>query len=399
MRILLVADGRSPITKNWIRMIGSLGHQIILLSTFPHKPIPDVEGQFFLPVGFSSFAGSQVKSEGQGKPSRINGFVALFRPLLMRVRAFLTPLLMPRYQAQFLEYVNQINPDIVHALRIPFEGMLAAALPEEIPLIVSIWGNDLTLHAKTSQLMASRTRDALGRADGLIADAARDIQLAEEMGLRKLIPHIVVPGSGGLDLDVIRAAAGDSSVENYEIPLNVPLIINTRGFRPGSVHQDVFFQSIPFILKEVPEAYFICPGMRGQPQAEKWLRELGINASVSLLPFLSQSDLWALYSNSDVYISLSSHDGTPNSFLEAIACGCFPVVGNIASLQEWVNHGKNGWLVEPRDARAAADAVISGLRDKNLRSRAAVINQKIAGERADIQQIKKVVRKFYEQFE
>jgi len=399
LRILLVADGRSPITKNWIRMIGGLGHQVVLLSTFPHKPIPDIEGQFFLAVGFSSFAGSQVKSKGQGKPSRISGFVALFRPLLMRIRAFLTPLLMPRYQAQFLEYVRLINPDIVHALRIPFEGMLAAALPEEIPLVVSIWGNDLTLHAKTSKLMASRTRDALGRADGLVADAARDIQLAGEMGLREWVPHIVVPGCGGLDLNAVRTAAKNSSIEKHGIPVNVPLIINPRGFRPRSVHQDVFFQSIPLILKEVPDAHFVCAGMRGQPQAEKWLQELGINTRVSLLPFLPQIELWALYSNADVYISLSSHDGTPNSFLEAIACGCFPVAGNIASLREWIDHGKNGWLVEPRDEHAAADAVISVLRDKTLRDRAAVINQKIVADRADIQQVKKVVGKFYEQFE
>ncbi len=316
----------------------------------------------------------------------------------MRIRAFLTPLLMPGYQNKFLEYVRQINPDIVHALRIPFEGMLAAALPTQIPLIVSIWGNDLTLHAKTSKLMAVRTHDALNRVDGLIADAARDIQLADKMGLRKSIPHIVVPGSGGLDLDAVHAAAHDHLVEKYGIPENVPLIINPRGFRPGSVHQDVFFQSIPFVLQEVPEAHFVCTGMRGQAQAEKWVRNLGINASVSLLPFLPQGELWALYSNADVYMSLSSHDGTPNSFLEAIACGCFPLVGKIASLQEWIDHGKNGWLVDPQDASAAAYAVVSVLRDKNLRDRAAAINQKIISDRAGIQQVRKVVRKFYDQF-
>jgi len=398
LRILLVADGRSPITRNWIRMIGGLGHQIILLSTFPHEPIPDVEGQYILPVGFSSIAGSQVKSTGEGKPSRISMFVALFRHLLMCIRAFLTPLLMPRYQAQFLMYVKQIKPDIVHALRIPFEGMLAAALPKEIPLVVSIWGNDLTLHANTSKLMALRTHDALGRADGLMADAARDIQLAEKMGLRESIPNIVVPGSGGLDLGAVRATANDSSIDKYGIPVNVPLIINPRGFRPGSVHQDVFFQSIPFILKEIPKAHFICTGMYGQPQAEKWLRHYGIISSVSLLPFIPQGELWALYFNADVYMSLSSHDGTPNSFLEAIACGCFPVVGNIASLREWIDHGKNGWLVEPRDARAAADAVISVLRDKNLRDHAAVINQGIVADRVDLRQVKKTVQKFYKQF-
>ncbi len=399
MRILLVADGRSPITRNWIRMIDGLGHQVVLLSTFPHKPIPDIEGQFILPVGFSSIAGSQVNSKDQGKPSRIGVLVALFRPLLMRIRAFLTPLLLPRYQAQFLEYVKQIEPDIVHALRIPYEGMLAVALPKEIPLIVSVWGNDLTMHAKTSKSMALRTHDALDRADGLMADAGCDIQLAKKTGLRESIPNIVVPGSGGLDLDAVRATENDSSIDRYKIPVHVPLIINPRGFRPGSVHQDVFFQSIPFVLEEVPEAHFVCTGMRGQPQAEKWLRQYGINSSVSLLPFISQSELWALYFNADIYMSLSSHDGTPNSFLEAVACGCFPIVGNIASLREWIDHGRNGWLVEPRDARAAADAVISVLRDKNLRERAAVINQGIVADRADIQEVRRITQNFYEQYE
>jgi len=399
LRILLVADGRSPITRNWIRMIGGLDHQIILLSTFPHETIPDIEGQLILPVGFSSIAGSQVKSNSQRKRLRIHMIVALFRPLLMRLRAFLTPLLMPRYQVRFLEYVKQIKPDIVHALRIPFEGMLAAALPKEIPLIVSIWGNDLTLHAKTSKLMSSRTRDTLDRADGLMADAACDIQLAEKMGMRESIPNIVVPGSGGLDLDAVRTAVNGSYIDKYEIPVNVPLIINPRGFRPGSVHQDVFFQSISIILEEVPEAHFVCTGMRGQPQAEKWLRYYGTNSSVSLLPFIPQEELWALYPNADVYVSLSSHDGTPNSFLEAIACGCFPVVGNIASLREWIDHGKNGWLVDPRDAHAAARAVVSVLHDKNLRERAAVINQEIVTDRVDIQQVKNVVWNFYKQFE
>ncbi|MCD6577463.1 MAG: glycosyltransferase family 4 protein [Anaerolineaceae bacterium] len=399
MRILLVADGRSPITKNWIRMVGGLGHQLFLLSTYPCEPILDIEGQFTLPVGFSSIAGSQAKSKGQGRPSRIGMLIALFRPVLMRMRTILTPLLMPGYQKQFLRYVQQVQPDIVHALRIPFEGMLAAALPEEIPLIISIWGNDLTLHAKTSKLMALRTREALDHADGLMADAARDIQLAKQMGLRESIPTVIVPGSGGLDLVAVHAAANASFVDKFDIPVNVPLIINPRGFRPGSVHQDVFFQSIPYILEKEPKAYFVCTGMRGQPQAEKWLRRFEITSNVSLLPFIPQDELWALFSISDVYMSLSSHDGTPNSFLEAISCGCFPVVGDIASLQEWIDQGKNGWLVDPRDAHAAADAVVSVLRDKNLREHAAVINRGIVADRANVRKMRKLVENFYRQFE
>jgi hypothetical protein len=36
----------------------------------------------------------------------------------------------------------------VHALRIPFEGMLGSYTPAGIPFVAATWGNDLTLHAR-----------------------------------------------------------------------------------------------------------------------------------------------------------------------------------------------------------------------------------------------------------
>ena len=398
MRILLVADGRSPITKNWVRMLSDKENQLFLISTYPAEPIPGVEQQFTLPVGFSSFAGSQVKHAGQTNPSLKNRIVALLRPALMRVRAIITPLFLGRSQKQLLKIVEQINPDIVHALRIPFEGMLSAALPKKIPLIVSIWGNDLSLHTHSSFLMAARTRETLRRADGLMADAASDIQLASEWGLRDKTPSIVVPGSGGLDLDALRNGSNQSIMKKFGLPTNCPLVINPRGFRPGSLHQDVFFRSVPLILESIPNVHFICTGMYGQRQAEKWVSDYGVKEYVSLLPFLPQGELWALFAYSDVYVSLSSHDGTPNSFLEAIACGCFPVVGDIPPLREWIGQGKNGFLVAPRDAHAAAKAVVSALQDQDLRDRAEERNQRIVSERVNIQNVKKIVRDFYQQF-
>ena len=398
MRILLVADGRSPITKNWVRMLANKKDQLCLISTYPSDPIHGIEQQFTLPVGFSSFAGSQVKHAGQSDPSLRYKIVALLRPVLMRVRAFITPLFLSVNQEQFLSLVKNIDPDIVHALRIPFEGMLSAVLPKEIPLVVSIWGNDLSLHAHTSFLMASRTRKTLQRADGLLSDASSDIQMALEWGLSGTVPNIVVPGSGGLNLNALYKRRSRSILEKYGVPVNCPLVINPRGFRPGSVHQDVFFRCIPVILDAIPDAHFICTGMYGQPQAEKWVRKFEVKDSVTLLPFLPQEELWAFFAHSDVYISLSSHDGSPNSFLEAIACGCFPIVGDIPSLQEWIDQGENGCLVDPHDEHAAADAVISALQDQDFRNRARGINQKLISDRADVQRVKKTVRDFYIQF-
>jgi glycosyltransferase involved in cell wall biosynthesis len=398
VRILIVADGRSPITKNWVRMLSDKANQLFLISTYPAEPIPGVEQQFILPVGFSSFAGSQVKRAGQTNPSLKNRIVALLRPILMRIRALITPLFLVKDHKRFLKIVEQVDPDIVHALRIPFEGMLASVLPKKIPLIVSIWGNDLSLHAHTSILMAARTRETLRRADGLMADAASDIQLASEWGLRGKTPSIVVPGSGGLNLDALHNESNRSIMKKYGLPTNCPLVINPRGFRPGSVHQDIFFKSVPLILEAIPNVHFICTGMSGQPQAKKWVSDYGIKESISLLPFLPQEELWALYALTDVYVSLSSHDGTPNSFLEAIACGCFPVVGDIPPLRDWVDQGKNGFLVDPCNALAAANAVVNALQDQDLRDRAEEINQDIVSDRADVHNVKRMVRDFYQLF-
>jgi glycosyltransferase involved in cell wall biosynthesis len=397
MRILLIADGRSPITKNWVRMLGEDKNHLFLISTYPADPLPGIEEQFTLPIGFSQFAGSQVRHTEHAKQTLKSKAVAQLRPILMVARAFITPLLLPRNQNAFLKIVDRVKPDIVHALRIPFEGMLATILPEKTRLVLSIWGNDLSLHAHTSFLMASRTRRALRRTDGLMADAASDIQLASKWGARENIPHIVVPGSGGLDLDRLPNASDQSVLIKYEIPTNCPLVINPRGFRPGSVHQDAFFKSIPLILRKAPNAYFIFTGMHDQPQADKWVRDLGINKNVSLLPFLPQHELWALYTQAKIYVSLSSHDGTPNSFLEAIACGCFPIVGDIPSLQEWLDQGKNGYLVDPHNPQAAANAVVNALKEKNLRDRASTINQKMVNSRINVNLVRKIVCNFYKQ--
>lgn len=395
--ILLVADGRSPITRNWIKMLQKIDCEIHLASTYPYEAISDIAGQRMIPVGFSSYAGGQVNARSRDKKSLRKQIISLIRPFLMRLRAILTPLLLPASQKELLQYVNEVQPDIVHALRIPFEGMLASALPENIPLVVSIWGNDLTLHAKSSSQMHKRTKETLMRADALMADAARDIEMAKGMGLGADVPVSLVPGSGGLDLPAIKwhMKNADAVMMKYGLPEGQPLVINPRGFRPGSVHQDVFFSTIPLVLEKIPDAHFICPGMQGQPVAEKWIRQLGISEQVTLLPFIPQAELWGLYAQSDLYVSLSSHDGTPNSFLEAIACGCYPVVGDILSLREWISHGENGALVNPRDARVAAKAISNALENEDLRSKAAKHNYKRVKKRADRMTVSKSVKDLY----
>ncbi len=227
MKLLLIADGRSPITLRWLKAIQPLGYEIHLVSTFPCPPIEKVQLEAVLLVAFASMAGSQVGRAAQPE-QKTRRRLARWRPLLQKARYTLGPLTLPFYSQHLEKIVLKIKPDVVHALRIPYEGMLAAALPPGILLLLSTWGNDLTLHARGSLLMNRLTRKALDRADGLFSDTQRDVQLAKEWGLRPGCPAITIPGNGGLDLEEIRKIQQKPcDIPDY-LHEHSPVIINPR---------------------------------------------------------------------------------------------------------------------------------------------------------------------------
>ncbi len=398
MRILIVADGRSPITRRWLQGLVALRHEVALVSTFPCQPPENISEFQVIPVAFAGLSGSQVSNRtgGANSGSTLKQTVSRARSLFLRFRYQLGPLTLAWYGPRFARLVEQWQPDLVHALRIPFEGMLAAYTPANIPLAVSVWGNDLTLHARGSRAMERATRRTLQRANGLAADAGRDIRLGRQWGFAPEKAVLTVPGNGGVDLMEISRAASNAEIPFALPPADGPWVINPRGFRPGSVNNDVFFQSIPLILDRNPGIHFLCAAMAGQSEAEQWLDRLKIRGQVTLLPFLPQEALWRLFSLSQVSVSISAHDGTPNSLLEAMACGCFPVVGDIESLREWITPGINGLLVEPSKAPGLAEAVLLAVDNPALRDRAALRNQEILHSRAEVNLVRSQIQVFYQ---
>jgi hypothetical protein len=406
MHILVVADGRSPIARRYLQALVERGYRVSLVSSFPCEQ-PDLgrSGELarfdVLPVAFSQYASgggrpASAPASAGLKAGGVRGLVRRFRSLFLAGRYVLGPLSVQNLAEPFADRVAEIQPDLVHAMRIPYEGMLACATPPQVPLVVSIWGNDLTLHAKGSPSMAAFTRKAFKRADGLLADAARDLRLAVEWGFSPEAPALVVPGSGGIRLDEIGQAEQAPLPPGMPFGPDCPLVINPRGVRPGSVRTDTFFRAIPLLLAEIPEARFVCPSLAGQAEAERWVAELKVAEEVALLPVLPQPELWAFFRRAQVFVSPSAHDGTPNSLLESMACGCFPVAGDIESLREWITPGVNGMLIPPDDPQALADAICLALARPGLRANAARLNQRIIRERAAVDGAMERVGAFYQ---
>lgn len=382
MRILFVADGRSPIALNWLRYWVERGDEVFLASTFPCQVDLPLAGFRMIPVAFSgtkASAGSRQKSGLWGA-----------RTLRLRtvIRQFFGPLTIPRAAPALRRFAEETRPDLAHALRIPYEGMLAAdaLAPLSVPLALSVWGNDFTLHAPATPLMRHYTTWALQVADALHADCQRDIRLGQQWGFAADKPTLVTPGNGGIRSDLFYAP------EHLQ---TAPLVINPRGFR-AYVRNDTFFKAIPLVLAKKPEARFLCASMAGEAQAQAWLDELGIALAVELLAPLPHEQMADLFRRASLVVSPAIHDGTPNTLLEAMACGCFPVAGDLESIREWITPEVNGLLVDPADPSALAAAILRGLEDASLRQRAARANAQIVAERAEYTANMQRVAAFYE---
>jgi len=368
MRLLFVCDARSPIALNWISYFVERGDEVHVASTFDFTPHPGFASVNVIPVAFSQLKGSQSNQRTRDNNKWVlwNSSLVNFR---MAVRRMAAPFTIRSAAENLSNLISQIQPDLVHAMRIPFEGILTARALREIenpPMIVSVWGNDFTLHAAATQWMSRSTKQVISRADGLHTDCQRDQRLASDWGFASDRPNLVIPGNGGIHLELFNPPMEEAESRKFTV-------INPRGIR-AYIRNDTFFAAIPLILAQLPDTKFICPGMLGEAEAEKFIGALNLTSAVDLLPKVPRHEMADLFRSTAVAVSPSTHDGTPNTLLETMACGCYPVAGDLDSIREWIEPGVNGSLIDPCDPYDLSQAVISALSQEEIRRQAAQFN-------------------------
>jgi glycosyltransferase involved in cell wall biosynthesis len=83
--------------------------------------------------------------------------------------------------------------------------------------------------------------------------------------------------------------------------------------------------------------------------------ELGLQDRVALGG--ERSDIPAQLEAADAFVLPTRWEGLPYSILEAMASGLPVVASSVGGIPELVEHGVTGWLVEPGDVAALADAI------------------------------------------
>lgn len=388
MRVLYVVDAQSPIASSWIGIMCSYGVEAHLITSYSIPPgsLP-VATQSYIPWDMTATIRNRERQAlsllGNQAPSALRSMRGSRIWNASRwIRDRFAPLLAIRNSKAVANVVERIQPDLVHAMRLPYEGyMTALALAgKPFPLLISTWGNDFTLNASYGRLERRLTEQAMQRANGLHPDCSRDLRLAITFGFRKELPFSVLPGNGGIDSVAFRQGAKDFDLmKRLGIPLDAKVVVNVRGVSPR-IRNDTFFELIPQVLSQIPDAWFVGVKMANRTAMVARANRLGGDARISLTEPLTSAEVGALFRSSSVNLSLAEHDGTPNSLLESMACGTVPVAGDIESIREWITNGVNGFLVDPGNPIQAASAVIRAIQDQSFRSNCIASNLEITNQ-------------------
>lgn len=396
MKIAFIADGRAEHTKRWIRYFGSTGDTVMLLSTYPCEPIENVQVEM-LP-GIFRPGNAFVKSsdtEEQSKQNRSKlarlgatlakyGIDGLVRPLWHRLSTVDVI-----WQVRAAEKLLQkFNPDIVHALRIPNETFVLGGVTYG-PKVASVWGQDFIYNCRNYAIHRWLTKRTLPKLDAITADCIRDLNLAKEHGCNAKLSRFF-PTNGGVDTS--NFISGSITTQRK------PILVYARGFGPY-LRPETLFESVTQLTSQFPdlELQIIAPESQIEVMHSR-MQHFGIKpANFQIKPFQSPVEWAQTLREATAYVSPSISDGTPNGMLEAMACGAIPIMGNIESIREWIEHDKNGQLFAPESVEELTSCLRKCLEDDNFRGQAIQANRDIILDRCARETVMPNIRIFYEE--
>ena len=369
LRILFIAMANSIHTARWVSQLKGQGWDIHVFDARESGLTPEF-----------------TKVHCVARFPMLVGFMRHRFPALSR-------LVFPSRVETLTKLIRILKPDIIHSLEMQNESYpllevrrkLGGKLPA--PWIYSCWGNDLYWFGRQAE-HESRIREVLGACDYYIADCQRDVALARSFGLKGEVLG-VFPGGGGYEISRMRQWIQSG-------PVSARRTIALKGYSSWVGRALVALRALR-LCADVLQGYTVkvySAQVQTVRLAEDVSRETGIR--FEMLEHGPHETIIKLMGSSRLGISVSVSDGTPNSMLEAMVMGAFPIQSDTISTAEWISHGENGLLVPPEDPEPIAAAIRRAVTEDVLVDRAAELNAKVARERLDQDVIQPQVIAMYE---
>jgi glycosyltransferase involved in cell wall biosynthesis len=277
---------------------------------------------------------------------------------------------------QALEHILlEIKPDVVHSF-----GMEGCSYPiiktmqkySKIKWLYSCWGSDLFYYQHFSSHLQKITQ-VLSSVNFLHTDCQRDFELAKQLGFQG--KHVgVIPGGTGYKLQ---------DLEIYKLPLEERKIILVKGYEHHLGRGLNIVVALEAIKNQIENYDVVVFG--AHTKVIDYINSQNLNFTVFDRHGLSHDELLKIMGKSLIYVGNSISDGMPNTLLEAIVMGVFPIQSNPGGVTgEIIENGKNGFLIQdPDHIMEIQQHIDTALNDFNLLKSSNNINEVISREQLD----------------
>jgi len=249
--------------------------------------------------------------------------------------------------------------DVIHAHWLLPQGLIAALLQllpgRKVPFVVTSHGADL--YALRGGLM-----DALKRFVVRRAAAATVVSTA----MRESLCAVGAPASKisvlSMGVDVSQRFTADASVwRSADEILFVGRLVEKKGVA-------YLLRAMPRVLLQRPDVRLSIAGFGPEEMNLRALADqLGIAHRVHFLGALPQLELPALYRRAALFVApfvraeSGDQEGLPVALMEAAACGCPILAGDVPGLRDILGEHTDAVVLDPRDEALLSARIISVL--------------------------------------
>ena len=253
--------------------------------------------------------------------------------------------------------------DVIHAHWLIPQGLIAALLPwlpgRRVSYVVTSHGADL--YALKGRLLDGIKRFVARRAAAATVVSSAMRERLATLGVPAAHIHVLPMG-----VDLSERFTPDPSVprSQHEI-LFVGRLVEKKGLRH-------LIAALPQVLEGVPDAFLTIVGFGPEEAAlRQQVHTLGLQAKVHFLGAVAQTRLPALYRRAALFVApfvqaeSGDQEGLPVALMEAVACGCPVVAGDVAGIEDLLGRMKPYICVDARNAEMLASCICSRLIDSS----------------------------------
>jgi len=183
----------------------------------------------------------------------------------------------------------------------------------------------------------------------------------------------------GIELNTLKESSSEEK-QNLKKELGIPensLIIGTAGRLVPVKGPEFLVKASKYIISKYPDTYFMFTGDGPLEQdLKRKALEMGISDNIIFLGW--RDDLAKIISIYDIFVLPSLNEGMGRVLVEAMALGKSIVASNVGGIPDLVIHGKNGFLVPPKNPKELAKYIQVLLEDKDKREKMGLAGKEMA---------------------